>query len=194
MTPIPKNHPFQDVSRLLQMRSEIREKKIGQFETSAVTAFLAWRAFLIVARKATGGHEKDFCAKKIKDMLVQHNELKEVTERFVNSLKQFPQQTEEVIKEWYFQPDDVPLIMREIKSMNETCIKPEGWKTISWQLTQHLFAIRNCVLAHGTMHSTGNLFQSIMPAFDNFVASIACAGYATQFKIPFSQAKKDCHA
>ena len=192
MTTIPKNRPFSDVPRLLQMRSEIKGKKIGQFETNAVTAFLAWRAFLIVARTATGGHEKNFCLKKIKATLEEHNELKEVTESFVNSLKQFTQQPEEVIKEWYSPPNDVTIIMREINDMNVECTKPGGWKK-PWPLTEHLFAIRNCVLAHGTMHSTGNLFQSIMPAFDNFIASIACAGYATQSKITFNKAKEECH-
>ena len=59
MTPIPKNRPFKDVPRLLQMRSEIQGKKIGEHETSAVTAFLAWRAFLIVARQTEVCKEKD---------------------------------------------------------------------------------------------------------------------------------------
>lgn len=200
MTPIPKNRPFKDVPRLLQMRSEIQGKKIGEYETSAVTAFLAWRAFLIVARQTEVGKEKDVCEKKIEEMLKQHNELKEVTEKFVKSLKPLIQQSENVVKDWYCDiaqepqyPFSVDTIRQKIKKMNEAFTHPEGWKGISRDITYHAYAIRNCVLAHGTMHSTGNLFQSIMPAFDNFVASIACAGYATQSKITFNEAKEECH-
>lgn len=191
--------PWPDVPRLLQRRRHFQD--LGDHSVaSSVTAFLAWKAFLIVARGSSSGAEKDQCATLTSSMLSQHSDLWLPAVEFAKALKPLSRQTDMMLGDWYADPalsprefeNRVRWARRSIVKLNKDLSSGDRGEAVSKALTDHAYAIRSAVLAHGAIHSTGNLFELIVPAFEEFVSQVACAGYAERARIPLAEALEEC--
>lgn len=189
-----------DVARLLQKRREFRDIRDPNV-ASSVTAFLAWKAFLIVVRGSATGDEKDQCREVVTRALVEFPILWENAEHFVKSLRPLQSQSANVVGDWYAEPSwteaqtkgRVAWATRSIGRLHEAMTRKDHRETFAGEIAEHAYAIRSAVLAHGAVHSTGNLFQLIVPRFEDFVARVACAGYAHRAQLPLKEAYEECN-
>ena len=192
--------PWPDVPRLLQKRREFQH--IGdQSVATSVTAFLAWKAFLIVARGSSSGPEKDQCEALVRRMLFKFPELWPTAENFVRTLKTLSTASSSEIADWYADPslskkkieDRVSWARRSIVNMSGALAVRTHTDSQALELAGHAYAVRSAVLAHGAIHSTGNRFAIVVPAFEDLSSQIASAGYAERADIPLSVAFEECH-
>jgi hypothetical protein len=187
------------VPRLLQKRRDFRDLADPSV-SSSVTAFLAWKAFLIVARGSSTGIEKIQCRHVVRATAATFPELRAPAKRFASALKAIAAGTPTTVADWYSDPaleaDDtrkrVQWAKRSIAKLNETLSSDRVGDSVAEELADHVYAIRSAVLAHGAIHSTGNLFQLVVPAFEDFVSMVACAGYAQRAGITLTEALEEC--
>ena len=196
----PTRRIWPDVARLLQKRREFLD--IGDPTlASSVTAFLAWKAFLIVARGSTTGDEKSQCRRVVIEALDLYPALWANATSFVRALRPLQSASVNVVGDWYADPSRsqrevlsrVGWAQRSIGKLHAAMERKERDATFASDIADHAYAIRSAALAHGAVHSTGNLFQLIVPSFEDFVARVACARYASRAKLELIAAYEECN-
>lgn len=167
---------------------------------TSVTAFLAWKAYLIVARGSVNGPEKVQCGRLATLMLGKFDELWPTAAAFAKALKPLTVASAVELTDWYADPSlpaktidkRVRWAKRSIASVNAAVERQARGDALAEELADHAYAIRSAVLAHGAIHSTGNRFQVIVPLFEEFTSRIACAGYADRAEISLQDAFEEC--
>ena len=186
--------------RLLRKRREFGELT-DQTVATSITAFMGWKAFLIVARGSHSGAEKAQCEATTVTVLNGFPELWQLTETFANRLRALRQESLPTAADWYCDPSwdqdqtegRVRWAMRTIKELNEALTAGKRTPAVASLISDHVYAMRSAVLAHTSVQSTGNLFQHIVPSFEALVCALACGGYAARAKISLDQAKTECN-
>lgn len=198
---VKKRKPWGDVPRLLQQRERI-SAMLGQDVAASVTAFLVWKAFLITAKSVGTGSEKDRCVERITSAIEQEAACRAAAGQFALALEILCEQSNAAIAEW-FAVDDGEAEQRDAVVLNfkrnvrrftprakGAPLPPQDRFTIAYAA----FALRNAVIAHGSVHSTGNLFELLVPRFEALICAVACQGYAQRLEISFEEARDECSA
>jgi hypothetical protein len=196
----PRKKPWPDVPRLLQARARLATV-FDEGVVSSVTAFLAWKAFLITAKSLGTGAERDRCTERIRDAIASEPTCARAAARFATALEILSEQSNVAVAEWLVSDGDdadkrdrtVARFRREVgkltsRGRSEPLAQPDRFSVAEWA-----FAFRNAVIAHGSVHSTGNLFRLLVPSFDEMVCAVACQGYSTQLGISFEEARDECN-
>jgi len=189
-----------DVPRLLLQRKsflDIRDTNVA----SSVTAFLAWKSFLIAARGSFPGPEKLKCVQTVQMALVDNPSLWKDAERFVTALRPLQRESANVVADWYAEPSwtkdairgCVERVQRDIGTAYDAIKRQDHTERVAELVGKQAYSIRSATLAHGAVHSTGTLFQRIMPAFEMFVARTACTAYAKRAELDLSTAYEECN-
>lgn len=186
-----------DVGRLLRARGQFRSYGTAD-AASSVPAFLAWKAFLLVARGTDEGSEPSQCAKLIAQSLEACAELTPRAVTLATNLQDFRRVSPAVVQMW-FVPDSVGAeqataevqgMLRRIRSLERFGeLNGANGSRAAYTLGGICYAIRNAVLAHVNVLSTGNLFQRIVPPFEELVAAVAVAGWAKRAGVSLGDAK-----
>ncbi len=195
---MPTRLPWPDVPRLLQKRQDFLGLEAAL--ASSVTAFLAWKAFLIVARGGFQGSEKNQCSELISTALSRHPSLWPCARNFATSLKPLANESPAVVADWYaeesWEPDArerrVSWAKRTLREMAAANEHEKGGSRLLEHLSDHAYAVRSAVLAHGAIHTTANHFERIVPAFEVFVSHVACAGWAERARLSLDAAMMEC--
>jgi len=177
-------------------------RRIEHFQSgivTSVTAFLAWKAFLITARSIGARSERDRCVERLLQAQQQQRECRVYAARFAEALEALSEQSNVAIAEWLAADDDdedtrdgkVARFKREIARLTS---RDDAELTVADQHTIAEYAVylRHSVIAHGSVHSTGNLFEFVVPKFEDFIASVACQGYASNGGLSFQEAAHEC--
>jgi hypothetical protein len=191
--------PWPDVPRLLQKRRQFAE--LGDRSlASSVTAFLAWKALLVVARGSETGDEKQQCIRTVTMALSHHPEFWAEAESFTRALRALTQVSAAVVQDWYcdtaWEPDKsarhAEWATRSIREANELMAEGRKDATLAERVGDHLYAMRSAVLAHASVQSTGNLFQLVVPPFEQLTCHVACGGWADRAGIALDVAMEEC--
>lgn len=195
----PQGRPWSDVPRLLRKRRQFAD--LGDRSlASSVTAFLAWKAFLVVARGSAAGEEKQQCISTVAEVLSQHPGLWTAAEAFGKALRALRQASPAVVTDWYCDAAwdqakskrHVEWALRSIREINERIAAGQRTSAEAAILADHMYAMRSAVLAHVSVQSTGNLFQHLVPPFEQLTCRVACAGYAQRAGLDLSAAESEC--
>lgn len=179
------------------MRARVGDLQQGI--ATSVTAFLAWKAFLITAKSQGSGSERDKCIPRIAEAIGAATECSSAAVAFASALEHLAAQSNAQIAEWLASDaDEVPArdakvarFKREVRRLSRRELDGSLSEEGRFLVAGCAFAIRNSVLAHGSVHSTDGLFAHVVPAFDEFVCAVACQGYAKQIGATFSEARLD---
>jgi hypothetical protein len=186
---------------LLKQREQIRGM-IGRDVATSVTAFLAWKAFLITAKSVGTGSEKNRCIERIAAAVENELACRAAAAQFAFALQILCGKSNVAIAEWVAVDDDdvehrdrvVLNFKRDIHRLTPGAKGAPLAVEDRFTIARAAFAIRNAVIAHGSVHSTGDLFGLVVPAFDEFVCAVACQGYAQRLAIPYEEANHECSA
>jgi hypothetical protein len=191
--------PWPDVPRLLQQRKKLGEV-LGPTVASSVTAFLAWKAFLITAKSQGSGAERDRCRQRIADAIATSTECHLAADKFVAAREMSSAQSNMAVAEWFCLEDTDAsardgIIRRFRTGMRRLSDRaPDALLSADDRafVAEYCVRLRNSVLAHGSVHSTGNLFEIVVPRFDALVCLVACQGYSERLGVTFPEARAEC--
>ena len=107
------------------------------------------------------------------------------------------------VSDWYLRPEEYDLASQaEISNRVDSIVRrvialvdkldntPRGQlHLLDNDITFHFYNVRNAVLAHAAVMSTGNLFAIVVPAFEHVAQSLAIAGWARRSGAPFDEAR-----
>ncbi len=180
---------FPDVHRLLSARDNFRELQ-GE-GASSVPAFLAWKAFLVVARLECGTSEKHKVIASCRESITRFGpDLEESVKRFSVALSSVNNVPDSVVRDWYvsaemyeqvsksYIADEVAQARRRIARMQRAIDRATSCSVFPCEeIGLELYRIRNVVLAHPRVLTGANLFETIVPAFEDLVYRLALAGW-----------------
>jgi len=193
-----KRKPWRDVPRLMQMRNRVGDLQAGV--ATSVTAFLAWKAFLITAKSCGTGAERERCISRIAEAISLDHECQHVAGRFADGLLLLADQSNVAVAEWLAVDDDdevtrdgrVARFKRDVRRMSPRARNSPLPIQDRFTIAECAVAFRHSVIAHGSVHSTGNLFQLIVPPFDDLVCAVTYQGYAQRLGLSLDEVKNDC--
>lgn len=193
-----KKRPWPDVPRLLQMRQKVGDIQPGI--ATSLTAFLAWKAFLITAKSVGTGSERERCVERLAEAQKQEAGCRIPAARFADALEVLVEQSNVAIAEWLAADDDdeatrdekVATFKRKIQRLTPRAKNSGLALSDRWTIAEHAISLRNSIIAHGSVHSTGNLFQFVVPRFESFIAASACQGYAAKAGLTYEEALNEC--
>lgn len=195
--PPKQQHLWPDVGRLLRKRREfagLADKSVA----NSATAFLAWKAFLIVSYDESA-KEQDRCAATVINALEKFPELWADAEKFVLALQVFERASPRQVAEWYCdsqldkqaQEKRVEWARRTIKLLkNDLSAGMKGEKQAE-RVASHMYAMRNAVIAHAAVHSSDMVFQRIVPCFERLTCRVTCATYALRAGMSLEDANRE---
>ena len=192
--PPKKQQIWPDVQRLLLKRRDFTDLADRSVANSA-TAFLAWKAFLIVSYSESA-KEQDRCARTVLESLKTFKDLWEDASKFVVALRIFEKASPRLIAEWYCDTElskeaqnlRVDWALRTIKQLGADVANGRREEKQAKLLAQHMYAMRNAVIAHGAVHTSNQLFQQIVPCFERLTCRVTCASYAIRAEISLEAA------
>jgi hypothetical protein len=198
----PQKRPWQDVPRLLRARARFRTEFEDPNARSSVPAFLAWKALLIVAKGSSQGGERSQCAEAIKHAMASETLLRPHALAFVKNLQPFRSVSPAVVRDWYVDPqlegpparERVDYILRQIKRLAPLTEQPAGSSFREEHLADladQVYAVRCAVIAHVSVLSTGNLFQTVVPAFEDLTAGVALSAWAERARLTLREAEAE---
>lgn len=192
-----KRLPWTDALRILRKRRDVGK---GLSETSladSIQAFLAWKAFIIVARGITpAGREKNQCQELLRQALGGYEELLLPARQFVRGLEALSKQTDGLLQDWYCEEDWQPAekterITRMRKSVSRLAAerREEGLRSArsSYDIGENMYAVRSAVIAHASVSTSGNLFPHIVGPFGELASLSACAGIALRAAVQLQE-------
>jgi len=106
-----------------------------------------------------------------------------------------------VVEEWYVIKDELSQLsadsriarvqskQRKLKRLFDQVRGSESIADLGPQIADELYDIRNSVLAHVSVLSTGNLFDVVIPRFEQLVADVATCGWAIVAGVEYQTAK-----
>lgn len=198
-----RRRPWPDVPRLLTKRSEFRQLLGDPELAGSVTAFIAWKAFLIVARGIAEGDEKRQVREVFRVALSPDRDvLWDAASRFASALRGIALDSPALIAEWYadqaWEPtkrdSSVEWAKRSIRRLSDGLNAKQRLPELAELLADHAYAVRNAVIAHGAVHTNANHFHRVVPAFEQLVCLVTCAGYAARAGLPLTIVLEECHA
>jgi hypothetical protein len=202
VSPMRLDRIWPDIPRLLRARSLFRE--LGADTSSSVPAFLAWKAFMVTTRAEEGTSERARCERAVAECLRQYPEDVEPALRsFIHALGPFRNGINRVaVGEWYITGDEwdslsaaevkvrIDRVLARLQRLLQTerQLGAGGLYEMADDLTYHLYNVRNAVLAHAAVLSTGNLFPIVVPAFERAAEALALAGLSRRAGVAFRDA------
>lgn len=186
--------PWSDALRILRKRQElVRDLKEAELKDS-IHAFLAWKAFAIVARGTTPeAREKNQCQELMRLALPAAPEMKEPARLFVRGLEGLVSQSPALMEAWYCEEDwaieekqrrttDAKRRVRRLapKVHAGDLDDPET----AYDIGENMYSVRSAVIAHASVHTGGNLFPHIVVPFGKLAAMTACVGIALRAEVP----------
>lgn len=196
--------PWADALRLLRKRQEIAQEIREPLLGDSVQAFMAWRAFLIVARGTYPGvREKAQCQEMLRLALRDYPESQGPASALLKGLVVLSKQIPSTIAPWYTDDDSTEEACRDALEKAQRRfrsyramegIDEDNLDRLATDLGSDVYAIRSAVIAHASVTTSGNLFMAIVPAFTSLVAVCACAGIASRAAVPLAQVMKEAAA
>jgi hypothetical protein len=182
------------------MRAKVEGLQPGV--ATSLTAFLTWKAFLITAKSVGVGAERDKCVKAVAEAIRVDAACQLAAAGFASALELLAEQSPIAIAEWLASDDDEAVArdgkvdrfqraMRKLTPRKKAEPLPLGER---FTVAEYAYSFRNAVIAHGNVHSTGNLFQYLVPKFEELVLSVACVWYADRIGITSAEARHECTA
>lgn len=156
---------------------------------------------MVTTRAESGEGERDRCRVSMEESLrLFSGELEAVVRSFAGAIKSFRlSQNRVAVAEWYLLPDNlatatrpqtvddiVARVSRFTSSVERT--SQRDLHRVARELSFHAYNVRNAVLAHISVLSTGNLFSVVVPAFERLSERFAVAAWARRAQAPFAEA------
>lgn len=200
-----------DVPRLLKSKDQFRTLASPD-AASSIAAFLAWKAFLLVARAETDASEKRRCQSSVVKTLRHFpDELFPNVRAFADTLQLFRDPraaSAEVFNEWFISLDDAAALSRDEIARERgriaRSIERLGHLTNTEStallvsegalLGEQLYRIRNSVIGHASVVTGMVLFDRIVPEFERVVSDLALFGRARLASMTAEEALKEFKA
>jgi len=195
------HRPWPDVPRLLKKRNDFRQLLGDATLAGSVTAFIAWKAFLIIARGSLDGDEKAQVRGLFRATMGADRDLLWIAaSAFVTSLRGIAEGTPQSVADWYADQSwarakrdgQVDWAKRSIGRLSAAFASGQRSAELAEQVADHVYAVRNAVIAHGAVHTNANHFQRVVPRFEHLTNLVTCAGYATRADLPLSTVMEEC--
>jgi hypothetical protein len=190
-----RQHRFlADVPRLLRAKEQFRS--LSSIDAaSSIPAFLAWKAFLIVARQESAPTEKRRCQDSVAETLKAFpDEVMGPTREFVENLQLLrnPRMASpSVVEDWFISMDDLTSLQRDqltiqreriLRSIErlDRALQGDGRLLLNEgdAIGEQLYRVRNSVIGHASVVTGMVLFDRIVPAFESLVSELALLGRA----------------
>lgn len=199
--PSRRRRLLEDIPRLLRGREAFRS--LSSEAGASVPAFLAWKALLIAAQTSGSGSETEQCRALLREVYPRNSaHLYPPLKAFVRALQLLSKQPLHVVAEWFVVPEErasVPAgalnatasgFVNRLQKLNRQL--PNGVGSVDptalHEVMNFAYLVRNAVIGHGSVLSTGPLFPSIVPAFEVFVGTLALAAWAQINRLEFDAA------
>jgi hypothetical protein len=193
---------LEDIPRLLRGRDHFRALQTDA--GASVPAFLAWKALLLAAQTGPPGSESSQCRDLLRTSYLDHPEyLREAIGSFQGELQTFRKRSINVIAEWFIIPEEGTRpsaeqitrqcrnIVKRIRALSGDLCSEQSFEARELDESMNFaYLMRNAIIAHGTVLSTGPLFRQIAPRFEDFVSSIALVRWAKLNRITPVEAEK----
>lgn len=193
--------PWGDALRILRKRRDLVGGLSEPQLTDSIQAFLAWKAFAIVARGITPeAREKNQCQELMRITLPM-SALRNPALRFVRGLEALIEQSPALMSDWYCEEDwdasaktrRVEEARRRVRRTSKSMKAGDGLQSPStaYDIGEDMYAVRSAVIAHASVHTGGNLFPHLVPPFGSLAALSACAGIAIRASVELDSVLED---
>ncbi len=195
--------PWKDALRILRKRQGIVSDLSETALADSIQAFLAWKAFVIVARGTTPtAKEKNQCQELLRLALGAYPQIVAPADGFVRGLEALARQSDAMLEDWYCEEDWEQDLRRARITQARRRVRQLGASrargaladpSVAYDLGQDMYAVRSAVIAHASVNTSGNLFPAIVGPFGQLAAVGACAGIALRSGTSLERVMGEAH-